>query len=175
MMLMKNFSSTIKDIDNVSIMIFTDEDGRDWYESQKEFSKTSLKFMFDDKGNIIASSRDVSMLAPEGLSVSEISKASVPKNFFDEGTRWVFDGKRIAPFTFTPEQLQQQSEAQRDQLIRDAKEKIIVPQTKLALGRKLSEVQLAQLNAWLDYIDELEALDITAAPVTWPEVPVNVA
>jgi hypothetical protein len=170
-MLMKNFSATIKDIDNVSIMIFTDEEGRDWYESQKGFSKTSLKFMFDVDGNIIASSWDVSMLAPDGLSVSEISKTGVPETFFDEETRWVFDGKKIFPFAYTAEQLLQQAEDQRDRLISDAKEKIIVPQTKLALGRTLSEVQLAQLNAWLDYIDELEALSITGEPVIWPQIP----
>lgn len=94
MMLMKNFTATTRQLDDISIMVFTDEDGNDWYESQREFSATSLKFMFDEKGNIVAASWDVSMLAPENLSVSEIRKASVPADFFEPGKRWIFDGKK---------------------------------------------------------------------------------
>jgi hypothetical protein len=73
-MLMKNFTATTKQLDGVSIMVFIDEDGNDWYKSQGEFSTTTLKFMFDEKGNVVAASWDASMLAPENLSVSEIEK-----------------------------------------------------------------------------------------------------
>ena len=171
MMLMKNFTATTRQLDDISIMVFTDEDGNDWYESQREFSATSLKFMFDEKGNIVAASWDVSMLAPEDLSVSEVRKASVPADFFEPGKRWVFDGKKIIPFTFSQEELQQQARDQRDRLLSEAREKIVVPQTKLMAGRTLTETQLNELNAWLDYIDELEAADISAFPVSFPEAP----
>jgi len=171
MMLMKNFTATTRQLDDISIMVFTDEDGNDWYESQGEFSATSLKFMFDEKGNIVAASWDVSMLAPENLSVSEIRKASVPVDFFEPGKRWVFDGKKIIPFTYSQEELQQQARDQRDRLLSEAREKIVVPQTKLMAGRTLTETQLNELNAWLDYIDELEAVDISALPVSFPEAP----
>lgn len=171
MLLMKNFTATTKQLDDISIMVFSDEDGNDWYESQSKFSATSLKFMFDGKGNIVAASWDVSMLAPENLSVAEVRKASVPATFFDPGTRWVFDGKKIIPFVYSPEELQQQAEERRDQLLSEAREKIITPQTKLMMGRTLTEAQTESLNEWLDYIDELESLDITVLPVSWPEAP----
>ncbi|MDK9635078.1 tail fiber assembly protein [Enterobacter hormaechei] len=171
MMLMKNFTATTRQLDDISIMVFTDEDGNDWYESQHEFSATSLKFMFDEKGNIVAASWDVSMLAPEDLSVAEIRKASVPKTFFEPGTRWIFDGKKIIPFVYSQEELQQQAEENRDRLLREAREQIIVPQTKLLTGRTLTDEQLNTLNSWLDYIDTLEGLDTTVLPVSWPEVP----
>lgn len=171
MMLMKNFTADTKQLDGISIMAFTDEDGNDWYDSQVKFSATSLKFMFDDKGIIVAASWDVSMLAPENLSVAEVRKASVPAKFFDSGTRWVFDGKKIMPFVYSPEELQQQAEENRDRLLSEAKEQIIVPQTRLMTGRALSDVQLNTLNEWLDYIEKLESLDLTVLPVNWPEAP----
>ncbi|GDX05722.1 tail fiber assembly protein [Buttiauxella sp. A111] len=173
---MKNFTSSVKQLDDIAVLVFTDEDGNDWYEAQKEFSKTSLKFMFDDRGNIVAASWDVSMLAPDNLSVSEIKKSSVPVTFFDEGTRWVFDGKKIRAFSYSPEELQQQAEDKRARLISNAKENIVVGQTKLALGRTLTDKQFNELNTWLDYIDLLEVVDISTAPdVKWPEVPGHVA
>jgi hypothetical protein len=173
---MKNFTSSVKQLDDIAILIFTDEDGNDWYEAQKEFSETSLKFMFDNEGNIIAASWDASMLAPDNLSVSEIKKTSVPATFFDAGTRWVFNGKKIIPFSYSQEELQQQAEDERARLISEAKENIVVGQTKLALGRTLTNEQLNKLNTWLDYIDLLEAVDISTAPdVEWPEVPGHVA
>lgn len=171
MMLMKNFTADTKQLDGISIMVFTDEDGNDWYDSQVKFSATSLKFMFDDKGIIVAASWDVSMLAPENLSVAEVRKASVPAKFFDPGTRWVFDGKKIMPFVYSEKELQQQAEENRDRLLSEAKEQIIVPQTRLMTGRTLSDVQLNTLNEWLDYIERLESLDLTVLPVNWPEAP----
>lgn len=44
---------------------------------------------------------------------------------------------------------------------------------KAAIGR-LKADELAQYNLWLDYLDELEALDVAVAPeVTWPDIPVK--
>ncbi|MEM7974927.1 tail fiber assembly protein [Morganella morganii subsp. sibonii] len=44
-------------------------------------------------------------------------------------------------------------------------------QTKLALGRITSD-EKARLNAWLDYLDELEAVDAsTASDIIWPVKP----
>ncbi|MEG1112872.1 MAG: tail fiber assembly protein [Hafnia sp.] len=42
---------------------------------------------------------------------------------------------------------------------------------KASLGRLKSD-ELAQYNAWLDYLDEVEAVDILTAPrMTWPDKP----
>lgn len=44
-------------------------------------------------------------------------------------------------------------------------------QTKLLLGR-ICDSDKAKLNSWLDYIDELSALDVSGAPeIPWPEIP----
>ncbi|XYX41451.1 tail fiber assembly protein [Candidatus Erwinia dacicola] len=77
----------------------------------------------------------------------------------------------MIPFAYSQEELQQQARDERDRLLSKAREKIVVPQTKLMVGRTLTETQLNELNAWLDYIDELEAADISALPVSFPEAP----
>ena len=42
---------------------------------------------------------------------------------------------------------------------------------KAAMGR-LKDTEKAQYNAWLDYLDALEAVDTSKAPdITWPEIP----
>lgn len=42
---------------------------------------------------------------------------------------------------------------------------------KAAVGR-LKGDELAQYNLWLDYLDALEAVDISMAPdITWPDIP----
>ena len=42
---------------------------------------------------------------------------------------------------------------------------------KAAMGR-LKDSEKAQYNAWLDYLDELEAVDTSKAPeIAWPSPP----
>ena len=72
----------------------------------------------------------------------------------------------------TKEQRIQQAEAQKQFLIAEVNAETQMLQTKLALGR-IKDDEKALLNAWLDYLDELEAMDISTAPdITWPVKPV---
>lgn len=53
-----------------------------------------------------------------------------------------------------------------------AKSAIVIWQTKLLMGRKLSDAESTQLNAWMDYIDAVTAIDALTAPdITWPVAP----
>lgn len=71
------------------------------------------------------------------------------------------------------EQLIKQAEAQKQYLIAEVHTETEMLRTKLALGR-IKEDEKALLNAWLDYLDELEAVDVSTAPdIIWlvkPEV-----
>lgn len=65
------------------------------------------------------------------------------------------------------------ADAEKQSLIDQANEYINSKQWpgKAALGR-LKGDELAQYNAWLDYLDELEAVDTSTAPdITWPIKP----
>ncbi|MTD26243.1 tail fiber assembly protein [Erwinia sorbitola] len=60
-------------------------------------------------------------------------------------------------------------------LIDEATKRIAVWQTKLLMGRKLSDDDSAALNAWMDYIDAVEAIDVSTVDadmhIAWPAEP----
>ncbi|HFI7687948.1 tail fiber assembly protein, partial [Escherichia coli] len=64
------------------------------------------------------------------------------------------------------------AEAQRQSLIDAAMASISLIQLKLQAGRKLTQAETTRLNAVLDYIDAVTAIDTSTAPdVIWPELP----
>ena len=54
------------------VLYLKSEDEKDWYEIQSQFSKDTLKVMFDDNGLVISCSRDVSLLFPVNYGVLEV-------------------------------------------------------------------------------------------------------
>lgn len=73
----------------------------------------------------------------------------------------------------TPGEIIAIAESKKKILISDANRYISSKQWpgKAAIGR-LKGDELAQYNLWLDYLDELEAVDISTAPnIIWPEQP----
>ncbi|MEM8071653.1 hypothetical protein B9P84_09040 [Citrobacter braakii] len=71
----------------------------------------------------------------------------------------------------TKEQLIAKSEYDKQALITEVQAETQLLQTKLALGR-ITPDEKARLNAWLDYLDELEAVDVSTAPdIIWPVKP----
>ena len=89
-----------------------------------------------------------------------------------DGEKWVTDteAQRSAALTM--------AESQREMLLSRARAQLVVGQTKLLLGRALPENELASLNAWLNYVDALNALDFTSIAnkadveaIIWPDIP----
>ncbi|MCU6212405.1 tail fiber assembly protein, partial [Morganella morganii] len=71
----------------------------------------------------------------------------------------------------TDEELITVAEAEKQMLIIEVNTETEMLRTKLALGR-IREDEKAQLNAWLDYLDLLEAMDASTAPdIDWPQKP----
>ncbi|HAG9785557.1 TPA: tail fiber assembly protein, partial [Escherichia coli] len=65
---------------------------------------------------------------------------------------------------------------QRQQRVKQAMASVDLINLKLRAGRSLTPEETAKLNAVLDYIDELNALDISTAPeIIWPEAPLALA
>ncbi|EOM7108357.1 tail fiber assembly protein [Escherichia coli] len=91
------------------------------------------------------------------------------------GPGWTYDGQEfIAPPEpeKTKEEIVLHAEQERLSLISSAEASIRMLQTKLLLGRKLTDAELEQINGVIDYIDALYALDTSTAPdVIWPELP----
>lgn len=64
----------------------------------------------------------------------------------------------------TYEQLVADAEAQKKALIEVAQQSISLLQTKLLMGRALTDSEKDKVNNTLDYIDAVEAIDTTTAP-----------
>ena len=73
---LKNLKKYTPDDENSLLLIkehnvefYISEDGRDWYESQADFSPDTLKIAYDESGIIRSISRDVSSIYPRNLSI----------------------------------------------------------------------------------------------------------
>lgn len=72
----------------------------------------------------------------------------------------------------TDEELITVAEAEKQMLIIEVNTETEMLRAKLALGR-IKDDEKALLNAWLDYLDDLEAVDVSTAPdIIWPVKPV---
>ena len=64
------------------------------------------------------------------------------------------------------------AEQKQQALTDEAMQSVSVLQLKLQAGRKLTDAESARLNAVLDYIDSLAAVDLSTAPdISWPGKP----
>lgn len=81
------------------------------------------------------------------------------------------EADKITNPPLTKNQLIEQVEAQKQYLVAEVHAETQMLQTKLTLKRiKPDELEL--LNAWLDYLDLLEAVDSSSAPdIVWPQKP----
>ncbi len=67
------------------------------------------------------------------------------------------------------EQLVADAESLRQQKSSSALQSITLLQLKLQVGRKLTDNESTQINAVLDYVDALDAIDTSKAPnIVWP-------
>lgn len=108
-----------------------------------------------------------------GIDAVEIPEGS------SAGIGWLYsDGA----FTSAPLSDEQQKEiddekknnniATKQSLMDDATRKIVVWQTKLLMGKKLSDEDTLSLNSWMDYIDSIDAIDPNVSnAISWPSLP----
>lgn len=93
------------------------------------------------------------------------------------GIGWLYaDGTFTAPDIPEPvkshDELVAEAEAEKRARIDAATSRIVVWQTKLLMERKLTDAESVSLNAWIDYIDAVTAIDTSTAPdIKWPPLP----
>ncbi|HIB9872225.1 TPA: tail fiber assembly protein [Escherichia coli] len=176
----KNFTSYTPGEDKAEfieagVVFLQDENGNDWYECQKLFSENTVKVVYDSNNIIVSISNDVSTLWPVGASVAETE--SLPDGV-DINGNWIFDGQNVVERTQSADELKALAESRRDSLLNSARQQLVISQTKLLFGRLLTENEQASLDAWLDYVDALNALDFTSIAnkadveaIIWPDIP----
>ncbi|EDC8080724.1 tail fiber assembly protein [Salmonella enterica subsp. enterica serovar Agona] len=69
------------------------------------------------------------------------------------------------------EDQQASNEMKKSSILSYSTNQIVVFQTKLLMGRKLSDAESAQLNKWMDYIDAINAIDTSSDVIEWPAEP----
>ncbi len=150
-----------------NVLFLFSEDGQEWYESQKRFSADTIKFTYDSDNIIRSISKDVTMLWPENLSVAEVPDTTASRRADIHGG-WVFDGDKISPRTYTPEELQRQAESKKKTLLAAA-DAAIAPLSravKLGMATEQEEKMLTELERYSVLVSRVS----TAKP-EWPPEP----
>lgn len=93
------------------------------------------------------------------------------------GIGWVFDGstfKQPPPPTPAISELIAQANYQKNTLLEESYNSILLEKTKLLMGRKLTEKEMTRLSEWVDYIEILKSIE-TGDPesIAWPPKPEN--
>lgn len=172
MITLKNFVQYEPEFKNFlfnAIFLQSDE-GLDWYYHMSRFQADTLKICYD-KNNIIRSfSNQVDRLFPLGMSVSEVDQTDVPEGLNIHG-EWVWNGTKIIPRQLTREELIQQAETRRGELLAEASDVIAPLQDASDLGIAADE-EAAMLLLWKRYRVMLNRLDLSTLPdIHWPERP----
>lgn len=133
--------------------------------------KTGEVFVYDDE--------QMAVISRINQPDFDREKESIPDVFFEIDR----DIKRMHKMTaeeteahinppVTKEQQIADAEETKQRLISEVTTETAMLRAKLALGR-IKDDEKALLNAWLDYLDELEAVDVSTAPdINWPVKPV---
>lgn len=188
-MILRNFKSCIKYINGIQAMFFTDEDGNDWYEIQKQLSDDTLKIMFDSSGKVVAASFDASTLAPDGFSVAEIRKEDVPEKL--SATRipdsalnlnitpnddWFYKNGEVQQIR----DYQELALTERDMRMAEVSARIIWLE-EAQKDNDISDEEEAELNGLRAYRCVLRRLDLNGVTdeksyldIKWPDKPDNV-
>ncbi|WP_375543388.1 tail fiber assembly protein [Escherichia coli] len=109
------------------------EDGKNWYEEQKNFQPDTLKMVYDHNGVIICIEKDVSAINPEGASVVELPDITANRRA-DISGRWMFKDDVVVKRTYTEEEQRQQAENEKQSLLQLVRDKTQLWDSQLRLG-----------------------------------------
>ncbi|EEC7250188.1 tail fiber assembly protein [Escherichia coli] len=143
------------------------EDGKNWYEEQKNFQPDTIKIAYDKNNVIVTVSKDVSTINPEGLSVVEVSDITANRRADNNGN-WMFLDGKVVKREYTKQELQQQAELQKATLLSEA-ESVIQPLERAVRLNMATNEERARLESWERYSVLVSRVD-TANP-EWPQKP----
>ncbi|HCR5936489.1 TPA: tail fiber assembly protein, partial [Shigella flexneri] len=143
------------------------EDGKNWYEEQKNFQPDTLKMVYDHNGVIICIEKDVSAINPEGASVVEVPDITANRRA-DISGKWMFKDGAVVKRIYTADEQQQQAESQKAALLSEA-ESVIQPLERSVRLNMATDEERARLESWERYSVLVSRVD-TAKP-EWPQKP----
>ncbi|MBJ8937833.1 tail fiber assembly protein [Citrobacter koseri] len=149
---------------------FISDDWRDWYKSQSDFLPDTLKVAYDEAGIIRCISNDVSTIYPRDFSIVEV-KATSKNKMADISGEWVFKDGKIQPRQYSQNELIEQAETKKAELLSAAAAAIAPLQDAVDIGMATNE-ETALLLEWKKYRVQVNRVDTSTAPgIEWPEQP----
>lgn len=155
---------------NINVRFFYDEDGNEWYSSQKLFSTDTIKVAFDEKNIIRCVHSDVSAIYPENMSIAEVENTTANRRADNRGG-WQYINGEIVRREFTRDELIAAAEEQKTALLAAAAVVIAPLQDAVDLEIATND-ENAALAAWKKYRVQLNRVDTSASPdIDWPTAP----
>ncbi|HIE3961846.1 tail fiber assembly protein [uncultured Serratia sp.] len=153
------------------VLYARDENGRDWYDCQEEFSNDTLKVMYDSKGIIVCISKDVTAIFPPGFSVAEVESRNTPSEVCNDMT-WVYSEGKVIKRIYSVDDKRKMLQGEKERRITRVNQATQTLNSKLLLGMA-TDAEKAKLRVWMDYVNEIEKISNDADPdkIVWPTVP----
>ena len=146
------------------------EDGKNWYEEQKNFASDTIKIVYTGDGRVVWVGKDVTGIEPRNASVIEVPditanrRITAPGYWFYRNDEFVFDYKLKA-------------EDERDALLKQVSIMTSEWEKDLLLGL-ISDEDREKLKAYRIYAKSLQAMDFSTIAdkasynaIEWPVSP----
>ncbi|EOK4654441.1 tail fiber assembly protein [Shigella boydii] len=146
------------------------EDGKNWYEEQKNFASDTIKMVYTGDGRVVWVGKDVTGIEPRNASVIEVPditanrRITAPGYWFYRNDEFVFDYRLKA-------------EDERDALLAQVRARTGEWEEDLLLGL-ISDEDREKLKAYRIYAKSLQAMDFSAITdkssynaIEWPVSP----
>lgn len=152
----------------INAIFLRSEDGQDWYQCQKDFSKDTVKILYSSDGVLRSMTTDVSGFFPEGCSVAEVD--AVPELANIDGG-WQFTGEAVVPRVYREEERAEQAARKKHQLLKEAAQFLAPFQDAVEL-ELATEKEKEDFRAWKKYRVQVNRIDTTAGDeIHWPDLP----
>lgn len=153
-----------------SIVWLFSEDGKNWYEEQKNFASDTIKVAYNERGRVVWIGKDVTGIEPTNVSIIELPdittnrRITAPGYWFYRNDEFVFDYKLKA-------------EDERDALLKQVSIMTSEWEKDLLLGL-ISDEDREKLKAYRIYAKSLQAMDFSTIAdkasynaIEWPVSP----
>ncbi|EFB2872228.1 tail fiber assembly protein [Escherichia coli] len=153
-----------------SIVWLFSEDGKNWYEEQKNFASDTIKVAYNERGRVVWVGKDVTGIEPTNVSIIELPDITANRRieasgyWFYRNDEFVFDYKLKA-------------EDERDALLKQVSIMTSEWEKDLLLGL-ISDEDREKLKAYRIYAKSLQALDFSTIAdktsynaIVWPVSP----
>ncbi|MDM3358712.1 tail fiber assembly protein [Citrobacter sp. Cb004] len=172
MMDMKNFVISSPETEDEEFLakhgaiILRDEQGREWYSSQRLFGTNTVKIMYDSDNVVRSITTDVSTLYPHQHSVAEVEEISDEVDIFGG---WIYSDGYVVKNPSQPDAESQPSDESEKLRLRALADSEIEWLQDAVNSGIATEEESVLLDKWREYRIQLMRVD-TENPI-WPKTP----